>query len=708
MQIIGAIALYHSKLIEMQTGEGKTLTAVFPAYLNAMKREGVHILTFNDYLARRDANWMNPIYRFLGISVGYISEKMNKSQKKNAYKCDITYATAKEVGFDYLRSLIAYDKDDITLQPFNYAIVDEADAILIDEARNPLVLAGNIIESDIDFYKIARFTASLEYQKEFGTDEYSRNIFLTEKEIEKVENEFSITNLQSGGNLELHSAINLALQARHLLKKDVDYIVKHNEIKLIDEFTGRVVEDRKWRNGLQTAVEAKENIKIKSEGTILNSITLQHLIQKYPKIAGMTGTAQQSTEEFEYFYNLRTAVIPPNKKCIRIDHPDLIFATKEEKNQAIVEEVKKVHKSGQPILIGTLTVKESEELAKRFKENNIKCEVLNAKNDELEAEIIAKAGMKDTVTISTNMAGRGTDIILGGKENIDREKLIELGGLYVIGTNRHESSRIDWQLRGRSGRQGDPGVSRFFISFEDDLMVKYKLKESLPKRYRNVKVSTLNDRIRLEYINHIQRVIEGQMFDMRRSLYDYSSFIEKQRIILQNERERILEDKDIILKPNIISQKKVIENVDENLLIILKEIILYQYDKFWSAHLDYLSEIREGIHLLRIGGQNPLREFQKKADGCFKALCSDIDSEIHSKVKYVLENEKINLSDLRIKKPSSTWAYVINDYPFGNQLGLMLADNSNIGFQTDILSVIFLFIYGMFKRIIGKSENQKR
>ena len=580
VQIIGGIALQHGKLIEMQTGEGKTLVAVFAAYLNALKDDNVHILTFNDYLARRDANWMFPVYHFLGMSIGFVNENMIKEQKRNAYGCNITYASAKEVGFDYLRSLIAYDKNDRIAQSFKCVIVDEADAILIDEARNPLVLAGHIIESDIDFNQVANFAASLKYQVDYNTDEYSRNIYLTEKGIDKVESNFMISNLHSELNIELHSTINLALQARTLLKRDVDYIVKDGQIKLIDEFTGRIVEDRKWKNGLQTAVEAKENIQINSEGSILNSITLQHLIQKYSKLSGMTATAQQSAEEFEYFYHLKTVVIPPNKQCIRIDYPDFIFKTKEEKNQGIVQEVKRVHKTGQPILIGTLTVEESEELSENLNKHDLSCAVLNAKNDELEAEIIAKAGMINAITISTNMAGRGTDIILGGANKVEKERLYKLGGLYVVGTNRHQSLRIDKQLRGRSGRQGDIGSSRFFISLEDDLMIKYNLKDALPKRKKK-KHAHVNE------IAHIQRVIEGQMFDIRKFLNNYSTLVEKQRIIIQDEREN-----------DLLSMQK-----SER----LKEAILFQYDKFWAVHLDYLSELKEGIPLLRLSTSRDLK-----------------------------------------------------------------------------------------------------
>jgi len=672
-QIIGAIGLHNGKLIEMQTGEGKTLVAVFAAFLNALIYKNVLILTFNDYLAKRDSNWMNPIYQFLGLSVGYIGENMNRGQRKKSYTCNITYATAKEVGFDYLRSMIAYNENDRVTPAFSYAIVDEADAILIDEARNPLVLAGDIIKSDIDFTEVAEFAASMRFDIDYKTDDYSRNIFLTEEGIEKIESKYLISNLHSVKNLEFHSAINLALQAKTLLTKDVDYIIKEGQIKLIDELTGRIVEDRKWKNGLQTAVEAKENITINSEGSILSSISLQHLMQKYSKLCGMTATAQQAAEEFEFFYNLRTLVIPSNKQCIRIDYEDIILKTKEEKKNAVLNEVIRVHATGQPILIGTLTVKESEEFSFILKNHNLECEVLNAKNDEQEAEIIAKAGMMNSITISTNMAGRGTDIVLGGVKSINKAEIEKLGGLYVIGTNRHESLRIDRQLRGRAGRQGDLGSSRFFISLEDDLMAKYNLKGALSEKKKKKKLE-----ISLFEIDHIQRVIEGQMFDIRKFLYTYSTLVEKQRIIIENERENALLNKELSDK--------------------LREAILFQYDKQWALHLDYLSELKEGIHLLRLGGLNPLREFQKKADDAFMQMCETLDKEIELLITIFNDNPVVDLSALGIRKPSSTWTYIINDYPFGNPLGLMLTDNANTGYQVDLLSLIILFFFKIFKK----------
>ncbi|MDQ2656863.1 MAG: accessory Sec system translocase SecA2, partial [Bacteroidota bacterium] len=513
VQVMAAIALHGRNIIEMQTGEGKTLVAVFAASLNALAGKGVHILTFNDYLAKRDANWMRPVYEFLGITVAFIQETMPAAEKRLAYRCDITYSTAKAVGFDYLRSCMAYMPDEILLPDFHYAIVDEADAILIDEARNPLVFAGNIEGQSMDLYRIARYVSGLVPSRDFMVDEYRLNVFLTDEGIEKTERYFAAQNLYDDSNRDLLIAVNLALQARSMLVKDVDYIIEEGRVKLVDEFTGRIVEDRKWQNGLQSAVEAKEELVIQSEGRILNSISLQHLMSCYAKVSGMTGTAQHAAEEFANFYGLGVVVIPPNKVCVRIDDPDMIFTHKAAKTRAILEEVRKVHQDGRPILIGTLTVKESEELQAEMQRYGITCTVLNAKNNESEAAIIAQAGMPGAVTISTNMAGRGTDIVLGGRDQGSKEAIVAAGGLHIIGTNRHESLRIDHQLRGRAGRQGDPGSSQFIVSMEDDLMVKYQLKSLLPRHLRNLhQDDPIYFTTIARSIAQAQRIIEGQLY----------------------------------------------------------------------------------------------------------------------------------------------------------------------------------------------------
>lgn len=693
VQLLAAIALHDRRMVEMQTGEGKTLAAVFPVCMHALAGRGVHVLTFNDYLARRDAQWMGPVYAFLGLSVAYINEGQTAAERKQAYRADVTYATAKAIGFDYLRSGIALSAEEQLLRPFYFALVDEADAILIDEARHPLVLAGNVFPSTLDFHRIARFVSSLLEGKDLDFDDYRTNVFLTDTGIGKVEHYFQRGNLHAPENQDLHAALNLALQARFLLRKDVEYIVVENEVKLVDEFTGRVIEDRKWRDGLQTAVEAKEGLEIKSEGNILNAVTLQHLLQHYPQLAGMTATAQASAEEFATFYGLTTVVIPPNRPRLREDLPDLIFTRRAAKERALLAEIKKVHATGQPLLIGTLSVKESEELAGRLWKEGVGCQVLNARNDESEAAIIARAGCSGAVTISTNMAGRGTDIVLGGGDPADREKVIGLGGLYVIGTNRHESLRIDQQLRGRAGRQGDVGMSRFFISFEDELLIKYKFKEILPKRLRKIRSAEAVQHKRIaKFIRIMQRIIESRFFDMRKALYEFSSFMEKQRLVLQTERVAVLED-DHALQERIGVVVK-----DEVLRLKLRRLILLLYDRYWAVHLDFLTQTREGIYIVQLGGQNPLREFRRMADEHFQEILSTLDSEIPAKVSFVVDHPTIDLSELDLQRPEATWTYIVHDNPFGNQLALMLLDNSNIGFTADPISAIALFFYALLER----------
>ncbi|MCB0653532.1 MAG: accessory Sec system translocase SecA2 [Saprospiraceae bacterium] len=697
VQLMAAIALHEGKLVEMQTGEGKTLAAVFPALLHALTGRGVHVLTFNDYLARRDATEMGAVYSFLGLSVGYISEQMSPQDRKKAYACDVTYATAKEVGFDYLRDFIAYEKQAIVLRSLHYCIVDEADAILIDEARTPLVLAGSLVESGLDHYAIAGLVSQLNPEIDFELDDNAQNVFLTDAGIKKVETGLGLPDLHAAVNFEWQSAVNLALHARILLRKDVDYIVKNEEIHLVDEFTGRIVKDRKWRNGLQTAVEAKEGVEIRSEGSILNSISLQHLLRKYDRPAGMTATARQSAAEFAEFYGLTTVIIPPNKKCLRVDFPDRVFTSRLAKRRALITEIINIHQKGQPVLIGTLSVKESEELEKALQESGMEGKVLNAKNDEKEAAIIAEAGRRGAITISTNMAGRGTDIKLGGCDGIQKKEVEQLGGLYVIGTNKHESARIDLQLRGRAGRQGDPGVSRFFVSFEDELMVRFNLQEMLPKKYQKLQIEkAISDPGIGIFLNDTQKVIEGRFFDMRKMLFEYASFLEKQRIIFQEERQMLLLEEDFMIE----KYRPFLERYPKNTALLqkAKAFILFAYDKNWADHLDYMMQVRDGIHLQRFGGFNPLRVFRQNADEHFQNMQLLLENEIKENLARLLKNPELSLEAMGMKRPSATWTYIISDNTFGDQLSIMLLDNSNIGFQVDFISAFFLAIFSLVKK----------
>lgn len=695
-QLLAGLALHQGKMVEMQTGEGKTLSALFPAYLNALSGKGVHILTFNDYLARRDAEWSRPVFEFLSHSVGFIQQHQSLEERQRAYRADITYATAKAAGFDYLRAFIAHDPEEVVQRAFHYAIVDEADALMIDEARNPLVLAGNMDNTPIDAYAMAALAAELVENTDFSINEYDRNIFLTETGIKKLEEKWQISNLMEEAHHQRLTAITVALHARMLLHRDIDYVVREDQVLLVDEFTGRIVTDRKWRSGLQRAVEAKEAVPIRAEGRLLNAISLQHFLYRYPKLAGMTATARAAAEEFENFYELKTVIIPPHLPSRRMDAPDLIFAGKAAKTEAIVREVSEVHRRRQPILIGTLTVKESEMLAARLHQEGIACEVLNAKNDAREAAVIARAGKLGQVTISTNMAGRGTDIVPGGGAPGERAQVLALGGLYVIGTNRHESTRIDQQLRGRTGRQGDVGISRFFISLEDDLMIKYRLAEALPKKYRNLPQDDLiTDQNILKFIDHIQRVIEGQTYDMRRTLLLYTDLAEKQRLIIQQERQSLLLDDAFLLERCNLPPETALTTQQ---LRLIRGHGLNIYDRCWSDHLGQLQQMKEGIYLVRFGGQKPLREYQRLADQWFDGLCQKIDQALEKGALDLLAQAALPANAEAQYRPSSTWTYVVNDNPFGNQLAISLLDNSNLGMQADPISAMLLFFASLFRK----------
>lgn len=673
VQITAAIALHGPNIIEMQTGEGKTLVAVFAAALHALGGKGVHILTFNDYLARRDAEWMGPVYQFLGFSVGYTQEGMPPHIKRQAYACDVTYATAKETGFDYLRACMAYSPDEIFMRDFHCAIVDEADAVLIDEARNPLVFAGNLDEHHIDLSHIANLVKHLALYRDYMHDEYARNVYLTDHGIALTEQALAIHNLYAEENENILIAVNLALQAKTMLHRDVDYIIEEGRIKLVDEFTGRIVEDRKWQNGLQSAVEAKEGLTIMTEGRILNSITLQHLMGYYPKLAGMTGTARHAAEEFATVYGLGVTVIPSNRPVLRIDYPDKVYTHKAAKLNAIIDEIKRVHNTGRPVLIGTLTIRESEDLAQAVRQQGIVCTVLNARNNAQEAAIIENAGRKGAVTISTNMAGRGTDIVLGGKDQIDRHDIITAGGLHIIGTNRHESIRIDNQLKGRAGRQGDPGSSQFIVSMEDDLMVRYGLNGLLPVRYRNLRQEHAVDSPTVaRSIAQAQRIIEGQLYEIRLTLNRYAYFVEQQRNIIFNRRREILAGE-----------------------VPHKEYLLYIHDSLWSHYLAAIAGLREGIYWHRMAGLNPIQEFYKAADELFQRLSADLDAKTATAT--------LNPAELQTRRPSSTWTYLVNDNPFKSSLGMMFLANANIGYQVDMLAMPVLMVMRLWKRVFGKT-----
>jgi preprotein translocase subunit SecA len=674
VQLLAAIALHNKKMIEMKTGEGKTLTAVFPAYLNGLLKKGVHILTFNDYLARRDALWMKPVYETLGLTVGFVQEKMDKKEKRNAYNCDITYVTAKEAGFDYLRDSLCYSKEDLIHRQFYFAIVDEADSILIDEARIPLVIAVSTNEKAADLQRVRDVIETLDPLIDYKTDEFSQNVYLTEAGIDHVESLLQCGNLYDKENWGLLTKVNSALYAEVLLQKDIDYIVRKGIIEMVDEFTGRVAENRHWPDGLQEALECKENLEIRSKGRIMAKITLQHFIKLYENLAGMTGTAVDSADELYEFYDMQVVIIPPNKKSLRKDCTPYVFTHKEAKYKALVEEIKRVHATGQPILIGTSSVKESSSLASQLSAVGVKCQVLNAKNDELEASVIARAGVLGAVTVSTNMAGRGTDILLGGPDGYEREHIKELGGLYVIGTNLYESLRIDKQLMGRSGRQGDPGITRFFVSLEDDLMVKYGIENVIPEGYlpKN-QDEALSNAIFNKKMHDVQKIVQGQNSDLRMDLYHYSSVLDGQRQYMYDARMKIINDESDTLKKNIS---------------------LYHMDQCFADYLTKAANFQEGIQLCILGGKSPLREFEMKLAEEFNLLQEEIYEAI--KDDYTkLESSEITVEELneRSKPPASTWTYLVSDNSFEDIIGMFRGLDKLLGFSKPIAKLTFAAEY---------------
>ena len=540
VQLIGGMVLHQGKIAEMKTGEGKTLVATLPAYLNALTGRGVHVITVNDYLARRDTEWMGQIYTFLGLSVGTILHGLDDAERKAAYGSDITYGTNNEFGFDYLRDNMKFDRQSLVQPELNFAVVDEVDSILIDEARTPLIISGPAEKSTSLYDQVNGIIPRLKAERDYTIDEKARSVVLTEEGVSQAEKAMKVDNLYDPKYIELLHHINQALKAHTLFKRDVDYIVKNGEVIIVDEFTGRLMPGRRYSEGLHQALEAKEHVKIENENQTLATITFQNYFRMYDKLAGMTGTADTEAAEFKKIYNLDVMIIPTHKSMIRKDFPDVIYRTRREKFDAALEEIIALHRKGQPVLVGTISIDVSEAFSKKLKKKGIRHEVLNAKNHEKEAEIISMAGQKGAVTISTNMAGRGTDIVLG-------EGVTELGGLHILGTERHESRRIDNQLRGRAGRQGDPGSSRFYLALEDDLlrifggeritgiMEKLGMEEGEPIEHNLISRA----------IENAQAKVEGHNFDIRKQLLEYDDVMNQQREVIYKQRRQALAGEDI-------------------------------------------------------------------------------------------------------------------------------------------------------------------
>ena len=714
-QIVAGLALDRGRIVEMQTGEGKTLAAVMPAALNALPGDGVHVLTFNDYLARRDAQWMGPVYRMLGLSAGFIQEGMTAEERRRAYASDITYVTAKEAGFDHLRDLLATDAADVVHRGFHFALVDEADSLLIDEARVPLVIAGHVGREMSAAPRLAAVVAALSAGLHFDTDEYGRDVELTDAGIEHVERALECGGLHDERNIVLLTQLNCALHARVLLRRDVDYIVRDGRIQIVDEFTGRTVNDRHWPDGLQAALEAKEGLEQRPDGRILGSMTLQRFLRGYRRLCGMTGTAADAATELRAFYGVEVLVVPTHRPMIRIDRPDVVFTHREAKESALVDEIGRAHESGRPVLVGTLTVEESERLAERLRSTGITCEILNARNDEQEARIVARAGAYGAVTISTNMAGRGTDIRLGGEDEASRERVAALGGLYVIGTNRHESRRVDLQLRGRAGRQGDPGESRFFLSLEDDLLVRYGIRDLLHGRVvPGTRDQPIDDPIVSEEIARAQRIIEGQNFEIRKTLARYSSVVEDQHRVLMDRRQALLHGDDV---PDVWKNaaperyaELVASSSEDAVERAERTVTLFHIDRVWRDHLAYSADLREGIHLVSLGGIDPLSRFTSDVRAAFRQVEEIIDRAVLETLPLVTAGAGgLDLGAAGIKGPSSTWTYLVNDDPFRNQIMLKLIGPGGPTmaiYSSALLGPLFL-LWGMVERFLRKTRGRR-
>ena len=705
VQLLGAIAIHNGNIAELRTGEGKTLVTTFPAYLNALESKGVHVITVNEYLTIRNAEWMGPIYEALGITVGVNKRELSPAEKREQYNCDILYTTNNELGFDYLRDNMVIRRENRVQRGLNYAIIDEADSILIDEARTPLIISGGQLKSANFYMDADRFVKGLKNEVEYSYDEKTKNVTLTDDGVTKAEKYFKLDNLYSLEHNGLVHYINQALKANYSMKKDVDYVVQEGEVLIVDPFTGRIMKGRQWSDGLHQAVEAKEGVKINEETKTVATITFQNLFRMYDKLSGMTGTAKTEEEEFRNIYNMYVMVIPTNKPVARIDYADLVYPSLKGKYNAIVNAIVEIHKTGQPILVGTVAIENSELISAMLTKKGVKHEVLNAKNHAREAEIIARAGEKGSVTIATNMAGRGTDIKL-----TDETKA--LGGLYVIGTERHESRRIDNQLRGRSGRQGDPGASQFYVSMEDDLMVRFgtdRIKAML-QAVGFADDQAIRSGTFTKAIGTAQAKVEGNNFDIRKQLLEYDDVMNNQREDIYKRRNEILDNESIhetvlntfynhisdfvedhlppedMLTDNDLSD--IVNYVNQNLLRkhisfddvkdkscedvinficdmvtgeyeekleklpqeikdeFEKAISLNVIDKYWTENINTLAHLRESVMMRGYGGQDPLRAYSVEGLEMYENMLMNIDKDIthflvKAEVKQNIERKEV-------------------------------------------------------------------
>lgn len=672
VQLLGALRMLAGDVIEMATGEGKTLAGAIAAAGYVLAGRHVHVVTINDYLARRDAEWMGPLIEAMGLTVGWITAESSSEERRAAYGCDVTYASVNEIGFDVLRDQLVTDVADLVSPNPDVALIDEADSVLVDEALVPLVLAGTT-HRETPRLEIIKLVGELEAGTDYDTDADSRNVHLTDVGARKVEKALGGIDLYSEEHVGTTlTEVNVALHAHVLLQRDVHYIVRDDAVHLINASRGRIAQLQRWPDGLQAAVEAKEGIETTETGEVLDTITVQALINRYATVCGMTGTALAAGEQLRQFYKLGVSPIPPNKPNIREDEADRVYITAAAKNDAIVEHIIEVHETGQPVLVGTRDVAESEELHERLLRRGVPAVVLNAKNDAEEAQVIAEAGKFGVVTVSTQMAGRGTDIRLGGSDEADHDRVAELGGLHVVGTGRHHTERLDNQLRGRAGRQGDPGSSVCFSSWEDDVVAANLDRNKLPME---TDPETGDGRIvspkAAGLLDHAQRVAEGRMLDVHANTWRYNQLIAQQRAIIVDRRNTLLRTATAREELAELAPKRYRELADEipeeRLETICRHIMLYHLDRGWADHLAYLADIRESIHLRALGRQNPLDEFHRLAVDAFASLAADAIEAAQQtfETANVLEDEPgLDLS--KLARPTSTWTYMVNDNPLSD------------------------------------------
>ncbi|BBY92069.1 protein translocase subunit SecA 2 [Mycobacterium gallinarum] len=669
VQLHAALRMLAGDVVEMATGEGKTLSGAIAAAGYAIGGRHVHVITINDYLARRDAGWMGPLIEALGLTVGWVTAESTADERRKAYECDVTYGSVNEIGFDVLRDQLVTDVDDLVSPNPDVAVIDEADSVLVDEALVPLVLAGTT-HRETPKVELIRMVGELTEGKDYETDSDSRNVHLTESGAQKLEAKLGGINLYSEEHVgSTLTEVNVALHAHVLLQRDVHYIVRDNAVHLINSSRGRIAQLQRWPDGLQAAVEAKEGIETTETGEVLDTITVQALIDRYPTVCGMTGTALAAGEQLRQFYKLGVSPIPPNTPNIREDEEDRVYVTAAAKAAAIVEHIVEVHKTRQPVLVGTRDVAESEDLHERLVKAGVPAVVLNAKNDAEEAAVIAEAGALGSVTVSTQMAGRGTDIRLGGSDEADHDDVAELGGLHVIGTGRHNTERLDNQLRGRAGRQGDPGSSVFFSSWEDDVVAAHLDANKLPMQ------TDEDGRIvspkAASYLDSAQRIAEGRMLDVHANTWRYNQLIAQQRAILVERRDTLLRTptaRDELRELSPDRYDELVEQVgEEKLEKICRLIMLYHLDRGWADHLAFLADIRESIHLRALGRQNPLDEFHRMAVDAFASLAADAieaAQQTFDTAASIEDEPGVDLS--KLARPTSTWTYMVHDNPLAD------------------------------------------